>query len=433
MYILHNSPVWIGRDWFVKINTLFRELIWRKGQARISLQTLQRPAREGGMTVPHPYRYFLAAQLQHLGGCESLGAANASGKIMLVGSPHKSLAGALEAGSLRCELPTHKMVGKVWQSVKRDMGYKGLTEFSPIWHNKQLQELLAIEKNRMWEGHGIYRLAQLFDGNILKSFTDLGREFGIPKETFYGYLQIRHALDKQFRNKSLEWCKTPFLNKVARTASSKGLISAIYGQLTARITMLQTLSRTREGWEADVGELADDQWSRILELGPLVSVSPSQQASHLLLLHRAYYTPKKLHRFGRRLDDKCPRCLETGDLFHMMWRCPKLVRYWSEILNIIETRFRIRLELEAKVCVLGLVKQNLGNGSIVIAVVRCLYQARKLIAQSWLSVVPPTPEDWVRTIDALVRTEKIIHTRRGSYRKYVKIWKLWLQGMNNPL
>lgn len=68
MYILHNSPVWIGRDWFVKINSLFRELIWRKGQARISLQTLQRPTREGGLAVPHPYRYLLVAQLQHLGG-----------------------------------------------------------------------------------------------------------------------------------------------------------------------------------------------------------------------------------------------------------------------------------------------------------------------------------------------------------------------------
>lgn len=109
------------------------------------------------------------------------------------------------------------------------------------------------------------------------------------------------------------------------------------------------------------------------------------------------------------------------------------IRYWSEILNIIETKFGIRLEFEAKICVLGLIRQNIGNGYGVTAVVRCLYQARKLIAQSWLSVVPPTPEEWVRTIDALVRTERTTYTRRGSYRKYIKIWKLRLQGMSNTL
>lgn len=197
--------------------------------------------------------------------------------------------------------------------------------------------------------------------------------------------------------------------------------------------MLQTLSGTRERWEADVGEIADDQWKRILESGPLVLVSPSQQALHLLLLHRAYYTPKKLHRFGRRLDDKCPRCLETGDLIHMMWRCPKLVRYWSEIVKMIETRFKIKLELEAKVCVLGLIRENLGNNSITTAMTRCLYQVRKLIAQSWLSAAPPTPEEWVRTIDALVWTEKTVYIRRGSYSKFVKMWKPWLQWTANSL
>lgn len=61
LYQLHNSPVWIGMRWFKKIETLFRELIWKKGQARISLQILQLPIKEGGAAVPHPRSYFLAA------------------------------------------------------------------------------------------------------------------------------------------------------------------------------------------------------------------------------------------------------------------------------------------------------------------------------------------------------------------------------------
>lgn len=68
LYKLHNSPVWIRMEWFKKIETLFRELIWKKGQAQIGLQILQLPTKEGGAPVSHPRSYFLAAQLQHLRG-----------------------------------------------------------------------------------------------------------------------------------------------------------------------------------------------------------------------------------------------------------------------------------------------------------------------------------------------------------------------------
>lgn len=188
-----------------------------------------------------------------------MGEVNSSVNIMLSGNPHKSLIGALEAGSIGAPFPTYKLVMKVWRLVKIEMGYRGVTEFSPIWQNGQLQELKAIEINKIWERLGIKRLVQIFDGNILKSFSDLRAEFGIPKETFYFYLQIRHALDKQLKTKALEWSSAPLLSKVVRAPSLKGLISGIYDQLMARATSLAPLSRAREGWETDVGELSDDQ------------------------------------------------------------------------------------------------------------------------------------------------------------------------------
>ena len=47
LYVLHNAPIWIHKKWFRNKDTLFRELIWKGGQARIGLQTLQLPMREG--------------------------------------------------------------------------------------------------------------------------------------------------------------------------------------------------------------------------------------------------------------------------------------------------------------------------------------------------------------------------------------------------
>ena len=143
-YILHNSPVWIDNRWFKKIETLFRTLIWKKGKARISLRTLQLPTNKGGLAVPHPYSYFLAPQLQHLGGCSIEGGGNASGKMMLRGSPHSTVIETLEANSFLVKSPTVKMMVRIWQAGKLALGYKGLTEYSPLWENNNLKEIVAI-------------------------------------------------------------------------------------------------------------------------------------------------------------------------------------------------------------------------------------------------------------------------------------------------
>lgn len=37
LYLLHNTPLWLNKKWFKKIDTLFRELVWRRGKARIGL------------------------------------------------------------------------------------------------------------------------------------------------------------------------------------------------------------------------------------------------------------------------------------------------------------------------------------------------------------------------------------------------------------
>lgn len=425
LYVLLNSPVWIGKTWFQKLNTIFRELIWKKGQARIKLQTLQRPVGEGRLAVPHPYSYFLAAQLQHLGGCENQGRSNSNAKLLMQDTPYGSL--ALEAGIFQEGSPTYKLIINVWQATKRIMGYGGYTEFSPIWDNRGLRELLTLEKNWIWVRHGIRRLVQLFEGKNLKPFIELGREYGIPNNTFYTYLQIRHALNSQFSNCPLEWCNVPLLNKIIRANSTKGLIAIVSGHISVRLLDLQTTLDIRERWTGEVGEITDSQWKGILKASPLVSVSPSQQVSHLFLIHRAYYTPKRLFRFGRRLDDKCPRCLDTGDLIHMVWRCPRLARYWSKIIRIIEIRFKSKLKQEARVCILGLLGESVECNNKKIAIGRCLYQARKLIAQSWLSSMPPTIKDWLRTVDKLVWTEKTVYIRRSSYDKFTKIWNSWLE------
>lgn len=116
---MQNSPIWISRKWFDKIETIFRALIWKGGTPRIRLQTLQLPTREGGMAVPHPRSYFLAAQLQYIGG-------NSKENLIIMGAPHKTVIETLEADSFIYNTPTVKLIKKAWRTVKNFVGNKWL-------------------------------------------------------------------------------------------------------------------------------------------------------------------------------------------------------------------------------------------------------------------------------------------------------------------
>ncbi|XP_073522176.1 uncharacterized protein [Phyllobates terribilis] len=66
LYVLQNSPIWIPQRYFLKANSIFRDLIWGKQDPRIKLETLQRDKTMGGLAVPNPWVYYMAAQLQHI-------------------------------------------------------------------------------------------------------------------------------------------------------------------------------------------------------------------------------------------------------------------------------------------------------------------------------------------------------------------------------
>lgn len=167
-------------------------------------------------------------------------------------------------------------------------------------------------------------------------------------------------------------------------------------------------------------------------MSPQVSVPPSQKMLQLFFLHIVYYTPKKLFRYGYRVDDKCPRCQGTGDLIHMMWRCPKLFRYWNEILEDINSTFGLKLELDATICLLGKIEENNVPVNIKLTVIRCLFQARKIKALNWQSVRPPTLEECVKVMAATVWREKVVFTRQRNLDKFLKMWKPWLKKMGCP-
>ena len=90
----------------------------------------------------------------------------------------------------------------------------------------------------------------------------------------------------------------------------------------------------------DLGLVTSEQWSKILHRGALVSIAPAQRLSHLFQLHHVYYTPKKMFKLGWNQSDEFPKCRAAGDLIHMVWRCPKLFRYWVGVIDRVNKIFK---------------------------------------------------------------------------------------------
>lgn len=61
LYCLHNAPVVVPLK-------IFRIVICKDRPPRIKFEYLQRPKDDGGLALPNPWLYYLAAQLQHLIG-----------------------------------------------------------------------------------------------------------------------------------------------------------------------------------------------------------------------------------------------------------------------------------------------------------------------------------------------------------------------------
>lgn len=102
------------------------------------------------MALPHPFSYFLASQLQHMGGCESEGGERER-KMLLQNTLHNSLVETLEAGSFLRGLPTLELMARVWEAAKKTLGYRGFTEYSPLWENSNLGEVQKLGIIGEWE------------------------------------------------------------------------------------------------------------------------------------------------------------------------------------------------------------------------------------------------------------------------------------------
>lgn len=128
-------------------------------------------------------------------------------------------------------MPTINLLSKLWGLIKHSLGMQDFTIHMPLWCNPCHTRLLKLEGFQSWEAKGIRYISQLYSQTIVKSFTDLQEEFGLPRHNFYRYLQLQHAVQAQTQLSMLQHIEHPIITYILNTQTKKGMISQIYNTL----------------------------------------------------------------------------------------------------------------------------------------------------------------------------------------------------------
>lgn len=122
---------------------------------------------------------------------------------------------------------------------------------------------------------------------------------------------------------------------------------------------------SRTAWSCNIGPISDEQWALALSAITLASLSSMQNLTHSYILHRAYYTPEKLFKLKHSDTAQCPRCKGSpANLIHMLWRWPKLHRYWHEVVAMINNVFGAGVSPKPGGCLLGILDESRILGDI---------------------------------------------------------------------
>lgn len=325
--------------------------------------------------------------------------------------------------------------------ARKVIQYHDIPGDTPLWHNTCLDQLLSSQDSQFWSARGIFSLKQLYSSNYLVSFTLLQEQYKIPRQSFYKYLQLHHALDAQWGPTRSPISSYPLIG-IIRSQGPGGLISSIYSHLITKKVTNNPLP-VIDKWKQTIPDLLDEAVSDILESHTLVSPEANNKLIQLYIVHQCYLMPSHLHKMGR-LDT--PSCLHSGhnpaNFWHMIWECSVIKTFWREIITFLSEILGRDVPGTPDVCLFNITDEDSWSYHSRIMIRESLFLARKTIALRWMDKRPPRIVIWKNLVNKNVLFEKVVYAHRhGPGEAGLIIWSwrgffchnmgLWLDNLNS--
>lgn len=146
-----------------------------------------------------------------------------------------------------------------------------------------------------------------------------------------------------------------------------------------------------------------------------------------------YISPVQLNKFDPNILDLCYKCnSHQGTLYHGLWECDEIQKFWSSVLKYISQITTSPVPSCPKLCIFGIYPDHCTLSCNERKMVDlCLLQAKRCIALCWKNVVCPSFNHWLNNLTSSLVLEKLTYIVRKRASEFYNIWKIFLDLLRN--
>ncbi len=266
--------------------------------------------------------------------------------------------------------------------------------------------LYRIVINR-WEKNGLKIINQLFDGETIRSFSQLSNRFILKSNDFFRYLQLRHYITSHKQWDIIKRSPTNvekyFIDVIEHGLPTKNHIAHLYRKL------MQDKSddsfHIKRNWELELNTIIEDEmWTSVCASCHKGISSQIWKEFDWKMKMRFFRVPLVVAKFDSSSQlAQCWRgCGEVGDYVHIFWECPKIQVYWQGVKREISKVLGYDIPMHPVFFLLDGFPPDQFSKSHLFALHILLMAARKIITVNWMKVHQPTLTEWIQRLNQIV-------------------------------
>ena len=427
LYPLQMLPLWVFKKDVKNLEKAFSKFIWHGKRPRQKFKLLQLPTSKAGLAMPNLLFYnwscharyiweWLQAYLQNKICVDSWGCSSNSLWALVTGDEDKI------HRDIRDNPIIYNSI-RVWRQINLYAGRGNVKSLlTPISSNHEFRPGCTSPIFKTWHSVGLRVLGDLFRDGVLMSFQQLQTQFNLPREHFFGFLQIRHFINSLQLPTPLRPLYSKTEKFLCNCSKVSHFISSFYSLLYSLDS--QELPSIRK-WERDCNnEYIEDDWQEAIDSIKKVYTCNRLRETQYKIFHRLHLTPVLLNKMDRSISPLCTKCkTDLGTYYHYFWECKRISRFWGHVARELSDIFKVKIKKDPGAFLLGLPSKEINLTPVQFKLLdKLLLSARKCILINWIKDNPPTVQMWYREIFGVLPHERLEASHRSNEASFHLVW-----------